>query len=760
VIVEDHVTPAAPTAATSTTAAQVFALSADTPSQLEAMAADLRDHLRDRTLDARDVAFTLQVGRPARAERLAIVAASTSELVADLDRFLLDGSGHRGRATAASAAAPDASASAEDLARAWVAGAAIAWHERDVDSSARRVALPTYRFASASHWLRAGGQSVATGPAPIAAATDVPAPAAPASPSPVAAPALRGALLDVLASTVADVAELPRDAIDPEVTLDRYGLTSALAIEIVRRLEALTGRLPRTLLFEHPTLNAIADVLIARHRGALEASLGIDRGAPGVPTASTPTAASTPTSAPTASTPTAAPTSRAPITAPGAAAIADIAIVGIAGRFPGADTIDAFWQNLREGRDAITAPPPDRADGAWFEGKPRWGGFLSDIAAFDPRLFQISPREAATMDPQERLFLETAWCALEDAGYSRGHLAEVQGTAGGGVFVGSMYQQYALLAGPDADVSSSFWSIANRVSHVFDLRGPSLAVDTACSSSLTAIHMACESLRRGECAVALAGGVNLHLHASKYDALERLGLLGSDARSRSLGDGDGYVPAEAVGAVVLRPLSDAVARGDRVYAVIKGSFLNHAGRTASFGVPSPTAEAALIATALARAGIDPGTIDYVEVAANGSPLGDAIEISGLRRAFADAPRSHGPCAIGSVKSSIGHPEAASGIAQLAKVVCQLQHRALVPTLHAEPLNPDIDLGDQLHVQRTLAAWPASTHPRRAAITSRGAGGASTHVIVEEFAAADPADQPVVAPGPCIVPLSASSLEQL
>ncbi|MGK3980503.1 amino acid adenylation domain-containing protein [Sorangium sp. So ce118] len=771
---------------------RVFVLSAETAEQLDTHARALADHLRDLQRGsqppgaappaATDVAYTLLVGRRAMDERLAIVASDLDELEARLRDHLAGRRGQdgehvfRGRSGARAEAAPPPGAPPAALARAWVHGAPVAFQDLHGPGPRRRVPLPTYPFACPSHWLArppqpAGAATAAELPAAEPAPQRRAAEDAPAAPSaPTADPALRQAALRLVCACFSEAAEIPRQRLDPEAPLDRYGLNSLLAVQLTRLLEAQLGALPRTLVYEHNTLASLAEGLIARHGDALLGHLGRPRAAPATRAPALPAQASGASRAAEAALPS-----------------ADIAIVGLTGRYPGADTIDAFWQNLQQGRDCVTEVPEGRwgpvaagpqgsADAA---PRRRWGGFLGNVDRFDPLFFNISPREAAAMDPQERLFLQTAWGAFEDAGYTRQRLAEDQARqgAGVGVFVGSMYQHYPLLArDPAAEASSSFWSIANRVSYFFDLRGPSFAVDAACASSLTAIHLACESLRRGESCLALAGGVNLHLHPDKYAALERLGLLSSGAASKSLGDGDGYVPGEAVGAVVLKPLDRALADNDRIYGVIKGSFTSHAGRTVGYGVPSPAAQADLIATALRRSGVHPDTIGYVEVAANGSSVGDAIELAGLQQAFRRFTDRKRFCAVGSVKSNIGHPEAASGIAQLTKVLCQLQHRTLVPTLHAEPLNPDIALDDSpFYVQRALGPWPAPLDeeggrpcPRRAALSSFGSGGTSTHIVVEEYADPEGAAQPTqelaggapLEPAAFVLPVSARTREQL
>jgi acyl transferase domain-containing protein/acyl carrier protein len=358
----------------------------------------------------------------------------------------------------------------------------------------------------------------------------------------------------------------------------------------------------------------------------------------------------------------------------------------------------------------------------------------------------MSPREAEITDPQERLFLETVWHTLEDAGYTKTQLWQKPV----GVFVGVMWGEYqffgveeTLKGHPINAPGASYASIANRVSYSFNFTGPSLALDTMCSSALTAIHLACESLKRGESKLAIAGGVNVSIHPQKYFLLSQRMFASSDGRCRSFGEGgDGYVPGEGVGAVLLKPLAQARADGDQIYAVIKGSSINHGGKTNGYTVPNPNAHAQLIATVLKQSQIDPRTISYVEAHGTGTPLGDPIEITGLTKGYQAKTSDTQYCSIGSVKSNIGHLESAAGIASLTKVLLQMKYKQLVPSLHAERLNPNINLtGSPFYVQRTLTEWKSpiikengteKRYPRRAAISAFGAGGANAHLIVEEY----------------------------
>ncbi|MFH8786799.1 SDR family NAD(P)-dependent oxidoreductase [Streptomyces roseoverticillatus] len=444
----------------------------------------------------------------------------------------------------------------------------------------------------------------------------------------------------------------------------------------------------------------------------------------------------------------------------------DIAVIGVAGRYPMAEDLDRFWTNLRTGRDCVTEIPAERWASAGFYEQGRnpgrsyskWGGFLEGIDEFDPAFFRVTPREAEGMDPQERLFLQTSWHALEDAGLTR---ADVAGRSVG-VFAGVMFTQYQMLGLGAEDrlpvLPTSFSSaVANRVSFFLDLHGPSLALDTMCSSSLTALHLACESLRSGDSELALAGGVNLIVHPYKYLHLSQVGFVSTDGRCRAFGaGGDGYVPGEGVGVVVLKPLARALEDGDRVLGVIKGSAVNHGGRAGGFFVPNPAAQADVVRRALQKAGVEAASVGYVEAHGTGTALGDPIEITALSQAYGDAPGR-----LGSVKSGIGHLEPAAGIAGLTKVLLQLRHRTLVPSLHAAPANPAIDWdATGLKVQREAEPWPAAADgtPRRAAVSAFGAGGANAHVIVEEYP--QPPAAPAAAAGPQVVLLSARTQEAL
>ncbi len=450
----------------------------------------------------------------------------------------------------------------------------------------------------------------------------------------------------------------------------------------------------------------------------------------------------------------------------------DVAIVGMAGRYPKARNLDELWENLVQGRDCIEEIPPDRYERRLQHGslaKYR-GGFIDDVDKFDSLFFNISPREAEMLDPQERLFLEVAWEAIEDAGYYPEILGR-EGSRNIGVFVGAVWAMYQMLgveekhAGNKIVPNSFLWSVANRVSYWLNLSGPSMTVDTACSSSLTALYLACEAIQAGDCSAAIVGGVNLDLHQAKLDINQAGGALSPDGICRSFGKGaNGYVAGEGVGALFLKPLDQAVQDGDHIYGVIRSAVVNHGGRTSGYTVPNPKAQANLISAALEKADIPAGSIGYIEAHGTGTELGDPIEITGLSNAFSAGQVPNQTCAIGSIKSNIGHLEAAAGIVGISKVLLQMKHRQLVPSLHSSELNEFIDFkSSPFYVVQGLEEWKSrevdgAQVPLRAGISSFGAGGANAHVILENYeqqAGERPAQSRQL-----IFPLSARTEDQL
>jgi acyl transferase domain-containing protein len=422
-----------------------------------------------------------------------------------------------------------------------------------------------------------------------------------------------------------------------------------------------------------------------------------------------------------------------------------IAVVGMGCRFPQADSPSGYWRLLSQGTDAIQEVPADRWNlddyydpDASVPGKmyTRWGGFLERMDEFDADFFGISPREAIRVDPQHRLLLEVAWEALEHAGIPPSSLAESRT----GVYVGAIGNDYALLQSrdlTDMDVFSgtgvSHAVLANRLSYVLDLHGPSIALDTACSSSLVTVHLACRSLREGETDLALVGGVNLMLAPGVTVALSKAQMMSPDGRCKAFdAAADGYVRGEGGGVVVLKRLRDALSAGDRILAVIRGTAVNHDGRSNGLSAPNGPAQEAVLRAALQDAHLSPLDIGYIEAHGTGTRLGDPIEIEALLSVLCQDRSPASPLMLGSVKTNIGHLESAAGIAGLIKIILMLRHGQVPPHLHLKNPNPLLAIEDSpLVIPTQLRPWTSENGPRCAGVSSFGFGGTNAHVIVEE-----------------------------
>ncbi|MCH2048612.1 MAG: type I polyketide synthase, partial [Trichodesmium sp. ALOHA_ZT_67] len=426
----------------------------------------------------------------------------------------------------------------------------------------------------------------------------------------------------------------------------------------------------------------------------------------------------------------------------------EIAIIGMSGRFPGAKNVEDFWDNLKNGVESISLLSDKQLSKSGVApeilNNPNYvkvNSMVSDIDMFDANFFNYSPREAEEIDPQQRLFLECAWEAIESSGYNpENYEGSIGVYAGGGLPTYLMYnledQDFILLGnryftqmvGNDKDY------LATRTAYKLNLTGPALNIQTACSTSLVAVHLACQSLLNGECDMALAGGVSIQI-PQNVGYLHQEGLIGShdghcrafDARS------SGTVFGNGVGVVLLKPLQDAIADGDCIHAVIKGSAINNDGSLKlGYTAPSVDGQAAVISEAQAVASVTPETITYIEAHGTGTELGDPIEIEALTKAFSEHTDKKQFCAIGSLKTNVGHMNTAAGIGALIKTVLTLKHNLIPPSLHYEKPNPQINFSDSpFYVNSTLSEWKRNGTPLRAGVSSFGIGGTNSHVVLEE-----------------------------
>lgn len=474
---------------------------------------------------------------------------------------------------------------------------------------------------------------------------------------------------------------VPREQLDLETNLADFGFDSISLTEFAKRLSAHYAiDLTPALFFSYPSLARLVEYLLTAYRPVLEDFYwdnGRSESKP--PSRLAPTPASI---APVL-------TSAAPITA-SLFTREPIAIIGMSGRFPGARTVEDFWSVLREGQDLVKEVPPQRFDWRHYYGDPvkepgktngKWLGSLEGVDEFDPLFFDISPREAETMDPRQRLLLQEAWRALEDAGYGREQL-EAHSI---GMFVGveqGDYQHLVAASGAGAGVTNHDAILAARLAYQLDLQGPVIATNTACSSGLVAAHQACQSLRAGECETAIAAGVSLVVTPQAFIRMAQAGMLSDDGRCHAFGqEANGMVPGEAIVAVVLKRLSQAQAEGDPILAVIQGSGINYDGKTNGITAPSGAAQARLLKDVYRLHGIDPGVLEYVVAHGTGTRLGDPIEVNALCEVFGEHTSEKGFCALTSTKGNVGHTFAASGLVSLVGLVQAMRHELIPPSLH-------------------------------------------------------------------------------
>ncbi|WP_394845469.1 SDR family NAD(P)-dependent oxidoreductase [Pendulispora brunnea] len=700
----------------------VLPLSAKSDEALRTIAQRYADVLAAGHTSVGDLCFTASTGRAHFEHRAAVVGTSAEDLREKL------------RALSANVPQPAAPATTteQELAELYVKGAQIDWAAFHAGRGHRLCTLPSYPFERQRFWLtNEASPDVPVGPSVRRGELARKLHEAPAR-------RRRDLLTAHVETAVRAVLALgPDEPLDTEAGFFNLGVDSLMSAELRKRLEVgLDHLLSSTVTFDHPSVRSMVDHLL-RELPYLEAQSVV----PAI---------------------TAARAVREPI-----------AVIGMACRFPGgANDIEAYWALLRDGVDGTSDMPPERWDVEAFyspeKGAPgkmatRRAGFLRDVPfdGFDAEFFGMAPREASAMDPQQRLLLEVGWEALEDAGCVPARLAASR-TA---VMVGIASSDYLALqqAGPASRLEpymvtgTAHSCAAGRLSFTLGLQGPCLSIDTACSSSLVATHLGCKSLLDGEADLALVAGVNMMLAPEPFVFFSQAGALAADGRCKTFdASGDGYARGEGCGVVVLKRLSDAVRDGDRVRAIVRGSAVNHDGRTSALSVPNGPAQEAVIRQAIANAGVDPARVDYVEAHAAGTPLGDPIEMQALAAALGER-RSGNPILVGSVKTNIGHLEASAGVAGLIKGVLILERGEIPPHLHfrePSPLIPWERLPVKVPVERT--AWRAE-EPRVVGVSSFGMSGTNAHVVLEQ--AHRPAETESPARARCL-PLSARSPEAL
>ncbi|MCM2496148.1 non-ribosomal peptide synthetase/type I polyketide synthase [Burkholderia glumae] len=626
----------------------------------------------------------------------------------------------------------------------WAAGSEIDWNVCYGGHRPRRISLPTYCFAARRYWIEYSDRD---GADVVRAAVRDERRTAPA---PVEQASTRSTntgtdVERVLVQAFANALNMQTADVERSVTFADYGLDSLRGVALVKELNDVLGiDLDVTRIFDYPTVASLAAYIDETWHPAPRSAP--DSGREHRVELARPCAS--------------AAVEPAQPCAPAAVGHKEpIAIVGFSGRFPQSDDAETFWRHLERGDDLMTKAERWNLDGN--RGACTDGGFLDGIDQFDSLFFNISGLEATYMEPQQRLFLEECWKALENAGYA----GDALGGRRCGVYVGCAAGDYLDLTGKADYPAQAMWGnmssvVASRISYYLNLQGPALAVDTACSSSLVAIHLACQALWSGESEVALSGGVFLQCSPRLYISGSRAGMLSPSGRCRPFDDrADGFAPSEGVGVLVLKKLSAALADGDHVHGVIRGTGINQDGATNGITAPSANSQQRLIEGVYDEFDIDCGGIQMIEAHGTGTKLGDPIEFQALSRAFSGRTDKRNYCALGSSKANIGHAQMAAGVLGVIKILLAMKYQKIPPLLHFSTLNRNIALeGSPFYINTTAQGWAvAPGERRRAAISSFGASGTNAHLVIEEGVSPDLVSRPA---RPWLVVLSARSAVQL
>lgn len=547
---------------------------------------------------------------------------------------------------------------------------------------------------------------------------------------------LEANLLETLHNTAADLLGMNKNDLDPNADLGDVGADSIAFVSFINQLnKTYQLDLSPTLFFKYSTINAIKDHLLDEHGNKLMSSQSVVETEAAEPQLHQQQTTSEPTPEQTLKQ-TSEQTKEQ-----------RIAIIGVSGEFPQAKNVDAFWQNLAQGKDCITRRNWSDEN---LPAETQWLGSVSTDETFDPLFFNIAPAESHRINRQDSLLMMHVWKCIEDAGYDPTALAG----SNTGIFIGCQSNYY------DGMVTSPAFA-PNRMSYFLDLHGPSEGIDTTCSSSLVAVHKACQAIQQGDCEQAIVGGVNIIDSPKASVELHEIGALSLQGRCKTFAkDADGFVRGEGVGMIFVKRLSAAIEDKDAIYATILGSALNHGGKSQGFTVPNAKAQAMLLEKAWQDADIEPSSLSYIECHGTGTSLGDPIEVDALKDAFKNTVKTQFDhnCALGSVKSNIGHLEIAAGIAGVIKVLMQFKHKTLAPSLHVNELNPYLALDNSpFSVQTEKADWTCSG-ARRAAVSSFGISGVNAHLVLEEFETAHQSQPRIDKPE--LVLLSASSKASL